>query len=199
MRRDTSFLPTISFVRHHLIYHDCWVSYREPVISPACNTGKTLFLRSIETDTIVIGVAVSAHSSRWGSMSNGILIADDSASTRKVIRDYLTQRNFDVCGEAIDGVDALEKATELEPALILLDLRMPRMNGVEVASVLRGRRPDVRIVLLTMYEEVMVYKSLMSAIGIDAIISKPNGFGDLAECVRGLLGSARIAPEGNVC
>jgi chemotaxis response regulator CheB len=45
-------------------------------------------------------------------MSNGILIADDSATARKVIRAYLNQRNFEVCGEAIDGVDALEKATE---------------------------------------------------------------------------------------
>ncbi|MFZ0584577.1 MAG: response regulator [Candidatus Acidiferrales bacterium] len=81
-------------------------------------------------------------------MSNGILIADDSATARKVIRAYLNQRNFEVCGEAIDGVDGLEKATELEPALILLDLRMPRMNGVEAAAVLRGRMPNVRIVLL---------------------------------------------------
>jgi two-component system, NarL family, response regulator LiaR len=128
-------------------------------------------------------------------MSNGILIADDSAATRKVIRAYLAQRNFEVCGEAIDGVDALEKATELEPALILLDLRMPRMNGVEVASVLRGRMPKVRIVLLTMYDEVLVYKSLMAVIGIDAIISKPNGFRSLAECVRGLLDSASVPPE----
>jgi DNA-binding NarL/FixJ family response regulator len=131
-------------------------------------------------------------------VSNGILIADDSASARKTIRAYLTQQNFEVCGEAIDGVDALEKATELEPALIVLDLRMPRMNGVEVAAVLRGRRPNVRIVLLTMYDEVLVYKSLMSAIGIDAIISKPNGFRSLAECVRGLLGSAPVASEGSV-
>jgi len=62
-------------------------------------------------------------------MSNGILIADDSATARKVIRAYLNQCNFEVCVEKIDGVDALEKATELEPALIFLDLRMPRMNG----------------------------------------------------------------------
>jgi DNA-binding NarL/FixJ family response regulator len=103
-------------------------------------------------------------------------------------------RNFEVCGEAIDGVDALEKATELEPALILLDLRMPRMNGVEAASVLRGRIPDVRIVPLTMYDEVLTYKSPMSAIGIDAIISKPNGFSRLAECVRGLLGLVPVPP-----
>ena len=131
-----------------------------------------------------------------GSMSNGILIADDSATARKVIRDYLNQRNFEVCGEAIDGVDALEKATELEPALILLDLRMPRMNGLEAASVLRGRMPNVRIVLLTLYDEFLSYKSLMSAIGIDEIISKPDGFSGLAECVRGLLGSAPVPAGG---
>ncbi len=128
------------------------------------------------------------------SMSNGILIADDSATARKVIRAYLNQRNFEVCGEAIDGVDALEKATELEPALILLDLRMPRMNGLEAASVLRGRMPNVRIVLLTLYDEFLSYKSLMSAIGIDEIISKTDGFSRLAECVRGLLGSAPVPP-----
>lgn len=129
-------------------------------------------------------------------MSNGILIADDSATARKVIRAYLKQRNFEVCGEAIDGVDALEKATELEPALILLDLRMPRMNGVEAAAALRGRMPHVRIVLLTLYDEVLSCKSLMSAIGIDEIISKPDGFRRLAECVQGLLGSAPVPPEG---
>jgi DNA-binding NarL/FixJ family response regulator len=130
-----------------------------------------------------------------GSMSNGILIADDSTTARKVIRAYLNQRNFEVCGEAIDGVDALEKAAELEPGLILLDLRMPRMNGLEAASVLRGRMPNVRIVLLTLYDEVLSCQSIMSAIGFDAIISKPDSFGTLGECVRRLLGSAPVPPR----
>ena len=137
---------------------------------------------------------VSWLSSRWAQMSNGILIADDSAAVRRIIRAYLVQRNFEVCGEAVDGVDALEKATKLEPALILLDLRMPRMNGVEAASVLKSRMPKVHIVLLTMYDEVANYKSLMSAIGIDAIVSKPAGFSGLADCVRGLLDSAPAPP-----
>ena len=127
-------------------------------------------------------------------MPKGILIADDSATARKAIRAYLIQRNLEVCGEAIDGLDALEKAKELEPALILLDLRMPRMNGVEAAAVLRGRMPNVRIVLLTLYDEVLSCQSIMSAIGFDAIISKPDGFSTLAECVRGLLGLAPVPP-----
>jgi DNA-binding NarL/FixJ family response regulator len=123
-------------------------------------------------------------------MTNGILIADDSGTFRKAVRTYLTRQNFEVCGEAIDGTDALEKATQLQPALITLDLRMPNMNGVEVASVLKSRMPNVRIVLLTMYDEVMGYKSLLSAIGVDATMPKMNCFDNLAECVRGLLSSA---------
>ena len=122
-------------------------------------------------------------------MTNGILIADDSEVFRRAVRSYLIQQNFEVCGEAIDGTDALEKATELAPALITLDLRMPNMNGVEVASVLKGRMPNVRIVLLTVYDEVLGYKSLMTAIGIDALIAKNDCFNTLAGCVRGLLSS----------
>jgi len=122
-------------------------------------------------------------------MTNGILIVDDNSAFRGAVRTYLAQQNFKVCGEAVDGADALEKATELAPALITLDLRMPNMNGVEAASVLRGRMPDVRIVLLTLYDEVVGYKSLMSAIGVDAAIAKTDCFNSLAECVRGLLSS----------
>jgi len=122
-------------------------------------------------------------------MTNGILIVDDNSAFRGAVRTYLAQQNFKVCGEAVDGADALEKATELAPALITLDLRMPNMNGVEAASVLKGRMPDVRIVLLTMYDEVVGYKSLMSAIGVDAAIAKTDCFNSLAECVRGLLSS----------
>jgi DNA-binding NarL/FixJ family response regulator len=127
-------------------------------------------------------------------MTNGILIEDDNSAFRGAVRAYLTQQNFKVCGEAVDGANALEKATELAPALITLDLRMPNMNGVEAASVLKGRMPDVRIVLLTMYDEVVGYKSLMSAIGVDAAIAKTDCFNSLAECVRGLLSSP--APRG---
>jgi DNA-binding NarL/FixJ family response regulator len=71
---------------------------------------------------------------------------------------------------------------------------MPGMNGLEAASVLRGRMPNVRIVLLTLYDEFLSYKSLLSAIGIDEIISKPDGFTRLAESVRGLLDSAPVPP-----
>lgn len=132
-------------------------------------------------------------------MTNGILVADDSEVFRRAVRAYLTRHDFRVCGEAVDGTELIKKALELEPALIILDFRMPYMNGVEVASLLKRRMPDVRIVLLTMYDEVLGYKSLMSAIGVDvdATIPKMNCFDSLAQCVRGLLSSpmARSAPN----
>jgi DNA-binding NarL/FixJ family response regulator len=128
------------------------------------------------------------------SNDNAILIADDSEVFRRSVRSYLVRNNFKVCGEAIDGTELLKKAKELEPSLIILDFRMPYMNGIELASVLRRRMPDVRIILLTMYEEVLDYKSLMAAKGLDAAIPKMECFDTLAQCVRGLLPRATETP-----
>ena len=123
-------------------------------------------------------------------MPDGILIADDSALMRRVIHAHLKEKNFFVCGEAVDGRNAIEKALELKPALILLDLAMPQMNGLEAACVVRGRLPDVRLVLFTMYEEVLASKSLTPAMGIDAVVSKMDGMSALAECVQRLLAAS---------
>jgi CheY-like chemotaxis protein len=91
-----------------------------------------------------------------------------------------------VCGEAVDGVDAIEKVTRLKPDLILLDLAMPGMNGVETASVLKGLLPQVRMIAFTMYAESLG-KFLASAVGIDAVFAKSEGIAKVVECVRSLL------------
>ena len=120
-------------------------------------------------------------------MPKCILIADDNIIVRTIIRVFLeSHKGFEVCGEATDGVDVIQKAKELKPDLIVLDLAMPRMNGVEAASVLKAMMPRVPIVLFTMYREMMG-KSLTAAVGIDAVLSKPDGVGSLVECVQGLL------------
>jgi DNA-binding NarL/FixJ family response regulator len=97
--------------------------------------------------------------------------------------------DLEVCGEAIDGVDAIKKARELKPDLVLLDLSMPRMNGAEAASVIKGMMPQVLIVLFTLYKETLG-NAVISAVGIDAVVSKPDGWGRLIECVRCLLQDA---------
>jgi DNA-binding NarL/FixJ family response regulator len=121
-------------------------------------------------------------------VSRGILIADDSAHTRRIVRDYFTRRHFSVCGEAIDGGDAIKKTRLLRPSLVILDLAMPQVNGAELVSVLKAISPDVRIILFTMYSEVLDFKSILSAIGFDAVVYKLDGLNKLEECVQGLLG-----------
>ncbi len=119
-------------------------------------------------------------------MSQGILIADDSRNVRQAVHNYLAERNFHVCGEAVDGQDAIEKARELDPELVLMDLAMPRTNGIAAASVLKDMMPGVRIVLFTMYSEA-VNKAFASLENVDAMVDKADGMGKLAECVQHLL------------
>ena len=121
-------------------------------------------------------------------MSQGILIADDSRSVRQAVHNYLAERNFHICGEAVDGQDAIEKARELKPELVLMDLAMPRTNGIAAASALKDMMPGVRIILFTMYSEA-VNKAFSSLDNVDAMVDKADGMGKLAECVQHLLSS----------
>jgi DNA-binding NarL/FixJ family response regulator len=94
--------------------------------------------------------------------------------------------DVEICGEASNGLEAVEKAKALKPDLVLLDLAMPGMNGAEVASVLKKTMPEVPIVLFTMYDE-NIGKYLTSAIGVDAVLSKPDGVTALAKAVDAVL------------
>lgn len=115
-----------------------------------------------------------------------VLLIDDGDAVRDVIRIFLEKRGLVVCGEAADGVDAIEKAKALRPDLIILDLAMPRMNGMEAASILSRIMPGVPIILLTIYGDFMG-ASLAAASGIKAVISKTDGLDKLAACAFSLL------------
>jgi DNA-binding NarL/FixJ family response regulator len=122
-----------------------------------------------------------------GRMAKRILIADDSETIRMVIRTFLESREgLEVCGEATNGVDAIEQAKKLNPDLIILDLAMPRMNGAAAASILKNAMPDVPIILFTMYDDMMS-KLLASAVHVDLVLSKPNGLTDMVAHVEDLL------------
>jgi DNA-binding NarL/FixJ family response regulator len=123
-------------------------------------------------------------------MSKQILVVDDSETCRKVTRLFLeSQLGLEVCGEAVDGVDAIEKARTLKPDLVVLDLAMPRMNGVEAAVELRAMMPRVPIVLFTMYDDA-VGRALALSAGANLVVSKPSGGWKLIECVQSLLRAA---------
>ena len=118
-----------------------------------------------------------------------ILVIDDGDSVRDVIRIFLEHAGFEVCGEAADGMEAIEQAKKLKPDLIVLDLAMPRLNGAEAATILSTTMPEVPIVLLTLYQNVMG-SALASAVSVKAVIDKTSGMAKLVACVRSLLGSA---------
>jgi DNA-binding NarL/FixJ family response regulator len=132
--------------------------------------------------------------SRKHALRNRILVIDDGDWVRNIIGLFLEHAGFEVCGEAADGVEAIEQAKKLKPDLIVLDLVMPRMNGAEAASVLSQTMPDVPIVLLTLYQNVLG-SALASAVGIRAVLDKTEGLDKLVACVRSLLGLTAEPPH----
>ncbi len=104
-------------------------------------------------------------------MPKRILIVEDEIVVRRAIRAFLELHHFEICGEAVNGAEALEKATALRPDLITLDLSMPLMNGIEAASQLKNKVPDIPVVIYAMLEDVLG-KSLANTLGAKGIVSK---------------------------
>ena len=120
------------------------------------------------------------------AMTKTILIADDSAQVRKYVTRILSaDPEFEFCAEAVDGRDALAKAQEYRPDLIILDLGMPLMNGLETARELKRVMPAVSIILFTLHGE-MISDEQASSSGIDLVVAK-HDISRLSEHVRSLL------------
>ena len=122
-------------------------------------------------------------------MSNGILVVDDNANIRHLLRVFVETNGFKVCGEAENGADAIEKAKQLRPDLVLLDLTMPIMTGTEAAPILKRLMPQVKIILFTMHADGM-NKSMPSPSGVDVVIAKSDSIKKLREHLTALLASA---------
>jgi two-component system chemotaxis response regulator CheY len=88
-----------------------------------------------------------------------------------MIRRHLEHNGLDICGEASDGIEALEKALELSPDLIVMDFSMPRMNGLEATRELKQRMPHVPVILFTAHESLVSVPDANEA-GVSAIIFK---------------------------
>ena len=93
---------------------------------------------------------------------------------------------YNICGEASHGIEAIEKAKELRPDLILLDLSMPVMTGAEAAVILKRSMPRMKIILFSMHLDD-VSKSLGTAIGVDLMLSKSDSISKLADHLHALL------------
>jgi DNA-binding NarL/FixJ family response regulator len=121
-------------------------------------------------------------------MSHTILIADDSIFIRKALCTlFEREEDFEVCGEAENGKDAIEKAKKLHPDLILLDLSMPVMNGLDAARALKRVMPEAPVIMFSEYSGACTEKEARAA-GVWALVSK---FAHISI----LLGEARSALE----
>jgi DNA-binding NarL/FixJ family response regulator len=105
-------------------------------------------------------------------MVKSVLIADDHDMTRKALCElFASQQDFEVCGEAENGKEAVEMAQVFTPDLILLDLSMPVMNGIEAACELKRLMPMVPIIVFSEYGDVFS-EGEAQASGISAVVSK---------------------------
>jgi DNA-binding NarL/FixJ family response regulator len=126
-------------------------------------------------------------------MQRNVLIVDDSADVRHIVRVFLERdTGFTVCGEAPDGLAAIRQAQELKPDLVLLDLSMPGMNGIETAMVLRRLLPTTHIVLFSNYTDSLG-TTLASAVGIDLVLSK-GSLVDMANSLKSLTARKSLPP-----
>ncbi len=93
-----------------------------------------------------------------------ILIADDSAPVRRgIISLLLTNAGWEICGEAADGPEALQKAVELLPDLVLLDISMPGMSGLDAARMIRESVPGTRILILSQHDAAHMLPGVLDA------------------------------------
>lgn len=109
-----------------------------------------------------------------GSVSNilqSVLIVDDNPVVRQSIRQLFISAGVPTCFEARDGKEAIDKAAEFKPDLIILDLSMPVMNGLQAAPVLRQLLPKTPIILFTMYDHVLTSAQIAAA-GVSIVVSK---------------------------
>ena len=127
-------------------------------------------------------------------MAKRILIVEDETAVRRAIRTFFEHHRFEICGEAVNGVEGLEKAAALRPDLITLDLSMPLMNGIEAASLFKTRMPEIPIVVYTMLEDIL-NKQLAATLGVKAVVSKADGLGKLLACVETILEDTSAAPD----
>lgn len=121
-----------------------------------------------------------------GAMTARILIADDNPHVRHALRNLIEQDpEWRVCGEAVDGKDAVHKARQLTPDLIVLDFLMPGMNGLEAAREISKAVPDVPILMCTMYVSRQLTEVAKRS-GLQGTVPK-SGVHQLAQGVRALL------------
>ena len=117
------------------------------------------------------------------AMAVRILIADDDASIRRLLRRLIeNHEDWTVCGDALNGNEAIGKAAELWPDVVVLDLAMPQMNGLQAAREISRTRPELPMLLLTVQQVSKELTTEAAHAGFRGAVSKSTG----SEVIRGI-------------
>jgi DNA-binding NarL/FixJ family response regulator len=120
-------------------------------------------------------------------MSKCLLLADDNALTRGLVRDLLATRvDWEICAEAADGDEAVEKAKASHPDLAILDIAMPRLNGIAAASRIVEDCPETVVLTISAYDPTAIVHRLMQA-GVRGFVPKSCMSSDLIPAIEALL------------
>ncbi|MCR8630802.1 MULTISPECIES: response regulator [Paenibacillus] len=120
-------------------------------------------------------------------MANRILIVDDAAFMRMMIRDILTKNGYEVCGEANDGAQAIEKFKEVRPDLITMDITMPEMDGIAALKEIKKLDPNAKVIMCSaMGQQAMVIDAIQA--GAKDFIVKPFQADRVIEAIKKTLG-----------
>ena len=125
-----------------------------------------------------------------------LLIVDDHQLMREgLVRLLGLEKDIEIVGTASDGTEAVEKVGELQPSLVLMDVRMPRMSGIAATREIKARHPETEVVLLTMHEEDEYVFEGLSA-GASGYLLKDASHDELMSTLRQVeAGQAQIAPS----
>ena len=120
-------------------------------------------------------------------MGKNILIVDDAAFMRMMIKDILSKNGYTIAGEAENGVKAIEKYNELKPDLVLMDITMPDKDGIQALKDIKGSDPDAKIIMCSaMGQQAMVIEAIQS--GAKDFIVKPFQAERVLEAVKKVIG-----------
>jgi len=129
---------------------------------------------------------ISARFTFGDIMAARILLVDDFQRIRSGVRTLLTSEPVEICGEAENGREAIERVRELHPDLVLLDIVMPVMNGIEAAHEIHRISPSTKIVFFTI-EDTPEAAAVARLIGVDGLVSKSAAGTELTPTLKRLL------------
>jgi DNA-binding NarL/FixJ family response regulator len=118
-------------------------------------------------------------------MTVSLLIVDDTEHVRRMLVDILSLHGFDIVGEAATGHDAIRKAVEQGPDVVVMDLKMPGTDGVEAARQIREQRPDMQVILYSAFVDAEV-EARAREVGVAVCIPKLSGVEALAREISAL-------------